>query len=114
MALAAAAAMIVVVCGAVWILARWRALGAADRLTVTAHGEQGVRQLPDGSVLHLNTDSEVTVRYSHGERLVELERGEALFQVAHDDQRRFRVAAGEAGVLAVGTRFDVYRSIRTR
>jgi transmembrane sensor len=41
--------------------------------------------------------------------MIRLERGEALFQVAHDSERRFHVAAGAAGVLAVGTQFDVYR-----
>jgi transmembrane sensor len=75
----------------------------------TVHGQQRVQRLPDGSVLHLNTDSEVTVRYSRDERVIELDRGQALFEVAHEGTRRFRVAAGSAGVVAVGTRFDVYR-----
>ena len=106
--LAAAAAMVLVVCGAIWSMRDGDRFGLPKTYS-TAHGELSVRQLPDGSVLHLNTDSELTVRYSRGERLVELVCGEALFQVAHDDKRRFRVAAGEAGVLDVGTQFDVYR-----
>jgi transmembrane sensor len=106
--LAAAAAMILVVCATLWSVRDGDRFGL-PRTYTTAHGEQSVRALPDGSVLHLNTDSELTVRYSRDERLVELERGEALFQVAHGDKRRFRVAAGEAGVLDVGTQFDVYR-----
>ena len=61
----------------------------------TAHGEQTVAQLPDGTELHLNTDSAVTVRYTRSERVVEIARGQALFTVARDDHRRFRVAAGE-------------------
>ena len=75
----------------------------------TAHGEQSERLLPDGSVLHLNTDSQVTVQYSRRERVVDLDRGEALFQVAHDAERGFRVTAANAQILAVGTQFDVYR-----
>jgi transmembrane sensor len=75
----------------------------------TAHGEQSVLRLPDGSVLRLDTDSEATVRYSGRERLIEVNRGQALFEVAHESRRRFRVAAGDAGVVAVGTEFDVYR-----
>ena len=59
----------------------------------TAHGEQTVAQLPDGTELHLNTDSAVTVRYTRSERVVEIARGQALFTVARDDPRRFRVAA---------------------
>jgi transmembrane sensor len=107
-ATAAAAAIVFVISAAIWSARDGERFGLPKSYS-TAHGEQSVRQLPDGSVLHLNTDSEVTVRYSRGERGVKLVRGEALFQVAHDNQRRFRVAAGEAGVLAVGTQFDVYR-----
>lgn len=107
--LATAAAVVLVICVVFWSARDGERFGL-PKTYVTAHGEQSVRQLPDGSVLHLNTDSELTVRYSRGERLVELGHGEALFQVAHNDRRRFRVAAGGAGVLAVGTRFDVRRS----
>jgi transmembrane sensor len=51
----------------------------------------------------------VTVRYTRSERVVEIARGQALVTVARDERRRFRVAAGDAHLLAVGTRFDVYR-----
>jgi transmembrane sensor len=71
----------------------------------TAHGEQRVERLPDGSLLRLDTDSEATVRYSGREP--EIKRGQALLEVVHDSQRRFRVAAGEAGAIAAGTQFDV-------
>jgi transmembrane sensor len=73
----------------------------------TGHGQQATKPLPDGSVLHLNTDSIVTVRFSSRERRVELESGEADFEVAHAPQRPFRVLAGVAEALAVGTHFDV-------
>jgi transmembrane sensor len=58
-------------------------------------------------VLHLNTDSAVTVRYSTTERLITLTSGQAVFEVAHEPSRPFRVLAGSAQVVAVGTRFDV-------
>ena len=63
--------------------------------------------LADNSVLHLNTDSSVTVRYSKTERLVTLTSGEAVFEVAHESGRAFRVLAGGAEVVALGTKFDV-------
>ena len=62
----------------------------------THHGEQMSLRLTDDSVLHLNTDSAVTIRYGKTERLVELTSGEADFEVAHDPQRAFRVSAGSA------------------
>jgi transmembrane sensor len=57
----------------------------------------------------LDTDSKATVRYSSRERLIELRRGQALLEVAHENNRRFRIAAGDAGAVAVGTQFNVYR-----
>ena len=74
----------------------------------TRHGEQLTRRLADGSVLELNTDTAVTVSYSDAERRVVIEHGQADFEVAHQAQRPFRVFAGSAQIVAVGTRFDVY------
>ena len=73
----------------------------------TRHGEQLSQRLADGSILHLNTDSAVTVRYAENERLVTVTSGQAGFEVAHEPDRAFRVRAGSAEVLDVGTRFDV-------
>ena len=65
--------------------------------------------LADNSVLRLNTDTAVTVRYRPAERLIEIDRGQAFFEVAHEPTRRFRVVAGATNIVAVGTQFDVYR-----
>jgi transmembrane sensor len=73
----------------------------------TRHGEQQTYRLADNSVLDLNTDSTVTVRYGKSDRLVELTSGEADFEVTHDPKRAFRVLAGSAEVVDLGTRFDV-------
>ncbi len=104
-----AAVVLVLAASALWWLHDGALLGL-PKTYQTAHGEQTVAQLPDGTELHLNTDSVVTVRYTRSERVVEIARGQALFTVAPGDPRRFRVAAGEVQVLAVGTRFDTYRS----
>jgi transmembrane sensor len=73
----------------------------------TGHGEQLSRRLADNSVLHLNTDSAVTIRFSKSERLVTLTSGQAEFEVAHEPARAFRVLTGSAEVIAIGTQFDV-------
>jgi transmembrane sensor len=73
----------------------------------TRHGEQQTHRLADNTVVHLNTDSSVTIRYGKTERLVMLNSGEAAFEVAHAPDRPFRVFAGAAEVIDVGTRFDV-------
>ena len=103
-----AAVVLVLAASALWWLHDGDLLGL-PKTYKTAHGEQTLAQLPDGSELHLNTDSSVTVRYTRSERMVEIARGQALFTVARDDHRRFRVAAGDVHVLAVGTQFDTYR-----
>jgi transmembrane sensor len=62
--------------------------------------------LEDGSVIDLNTNSEVRVRFGRT-REVRLLRGEGRFQVAHDSARPFTVTAADAAVRAVGTAFTV-------
>jgi transmembrane sensor len=76
----------------------------------TAVGEQRVVKLEDGSIVTLNTRSEIKVRFESDRRMIDLVKGEALFEVAHDASRPFQVFAGTAEVRAVGTRFNVERS----
>lgn len=75
----------------------------------TRLGEQRTEVLEDGSRIVLNTDSTIAVRYVQDRRDVELQRGEAQFDVAHDAARPFTVRAGEGTVTALGTRFQVRR-----
>jgi transmembrane sensor len=63
--------------------------------------------LKDGSMVILNTDTELRVRLGESRREVELLQGEAQFTVAHDTSRPFEVSAGGRLVRAVGTAFDV-------
>jgi transmembrane sensor len=104
-----AASLLALAIGVLWWAHDGELLGIPKAYR-TAHGEQRVEHLPDGSVLHLDTDSAATVRYSGAERVVELKRGQALFEVTHDKRRRFRLVAGEIDAIARGTRFNVYRS----
>lgn len=64
-------------------------------------------ELRDGSVIHLNTGSELHVDFSSGERRVRLQSGEVFFEVAHDATRPFLVVAGGVVVRAIGTAFNV-------
>jgi ferric-dicitrate binding protein FerR (iron transport regulator) len=75
----------------------------------TAVGQVRQWSLPDGSTVVLGANSAVSVRFSPARRLVKLDRGEALFRVAHDANRPFDVLAGGTRIRAVGTRFDVQR-----
>ncbi|MEE4452148.1 FecR family protein [Novosphingobium resinovorum] len=70
-----------------------------------------IRRLPlsDGSVMTMNSGSELTVSMADQAREVELTQGEAWFEVAKDAKRPFVVAAGKVRVRAVGTAFSVRR-----
>ena len=65
--------------------------------------------LADGSHVTLNTDSRIRVALEAKERRVDLDRGEAFFDVAKDPARPFIVQAGDKRVVAVGTQFSVRR-----
>ena len=104
-----AAAASVCVCLAGVLFVRPMGDGAGVKAYRTSHGEQGVWPLADGSTLHVNTDTAVTVRFSSTERLVDVDHGQVALEVAHDDGRPFRVHAGSTDTVAVGTEFDVYR-----
>lgn len=85
----------------------WYARSEDHNNYATNLGEQRVFELADGSVVFLNTQSRIQVRYSDAARDIYLRDGQALFQVRHDPVRPFRVHAGSAVVQAVGTQFDV-------
>jgi len=63
----------------------------------------------DGSKVTLNTNSKVRIAVSETERRVELEQGEAFFEVASDARRPFVVSTGSLQVVATGTKFAVRR-----
>lgn len=73
----------------------------------TGIGELEEIRLADGSRIHLNTDTQLTIIYSDTSRLVSLVRGQALFDVA-SDPRPFEVRAGHTGTIAHGTVFDIW------
>ena len=73
----------------------------------TAIGEQRSVSLPDGSLVFLNTNSEVRTRWTKAERHIDLIKGEARFQVAKNTARPFLVFTSDATVRAVGTIFNV-------
>jgi len=73
----------------------------------TKHGEQRSHRLADNSILHLNSDTAVTISYGNSERIVMLTAGEADFEVVHDARRPFRVFAASAEMVDIGTQFDV-------
>lgn len=83
-------------------------LASAPSVFQTAIGEQTSFPLPDGSIVTLNTLSEIEPRFTSTHRDVVLVSGEVLFDVVSDPKRPFRVIAGDAVIQAIGTTFNVY------
>ncbi len=75
----------------------------------TTVGEQRTIELVDRSVVHLNGLSRIQVHYSGKGREIQLLSGEALFEVAADATRPFRVVSGATIIRALGTEFGVLR-----
>ena len=70
-------------------------------------GQQTQVQLPDGSLLRLDTSTQLDVALYAQRREVRLAQGQAMFQVQGDAARPFDVLAGPVRITVVGTRFAV-------
>jgi transmembrane sensor len=81
--------------------------GAQEDSYSTEIGQMREVVLADGSIVSLNTNSEISVQFSKQARNVSLLRGEAVFDVAKNKRRPFIVSAGDTRVRAVGTSFMV-------
>ena len=70
-------------------------------------GQWRTHILADGSRLTLSSGTAVNVRFSKGERHLQLVQGEILVEVAKDAHRPFFVDSRQASLRALGTRFTV-------
>lgn len=74
----------------------------------TVIGGHKIVKLADGSRIELNTDTRLTVETAmNGGRKVRLERGEAYFDIQHNDNVPFIVLAGGHRLTDLGTKFLV-------
>ena len=89
--------------------ARWASEAHAPTHLVATANRRDIR-LADGSLVRLDVDTAVDVMLQDRLRSIELVRGRAIFEVAHDSSRPFVVSAGSARVTALGTRFQVRRN----
>lgn len=73
----------------------------------TSLGQRTNVTLPDGSMVTLDSETEMVLRETPEQRLVELVGGRAYFRVAKDPNRPFIVMAEGKSVRAIGTAFAV-------
>jgi transmembrane sensor len=83
----------------------------AEMVAETAPGQHRLIHLQDGTEIALNGDTRLVLDASNG-RTARLERGEAMFNVVHDETRPFTVDANGTRIVDIGTRFDVVQSAR--
>ena len=101
----------VLVIGLVTVFGLWMRpdpMTASNGFYATAVGQQQQQALADGSVVLLNTNSQIRVEYGTDYRDIRLLQGEVYFKVAKNSDQPFRVFAGNGLVQAVGTAFSVY------
>ncbi len=105
--------VVAVAAAAIAVIASWIGLRSFSELTsqtyTTGTGEARTVVLSDGSVAQLNTQSRIRWTGAGKDRRVALERGEVLFDVAHDPTRPFVVTVGNSEIRDLATEFDVYR-----
>jgi transmembrane sensor len=89
------------------LVAGWLALEQRGVRIETDLAERRQVMLDDGTVVQLEPETRLRVRLEDRERNVGLEQGRALFRVAKDAQRPFRVSTQHTSVRAVGTAFGV-------
>jgi len=103
------AAACIVVLAAFWLLPH-----RSEPAYATDVGEQRLVQLADKSRMWLNSETRVRVSFDSRQRLVELIRGEAFFEVTRDAPRPFVVVVSGHRVTALGTSFVIrYEPDRT-
>lgn len=73
----------------------------------TETGQRTTITLPDGSLVTLDSETDMRFTNMPSERHVELLRGRAFFKVAHNPSRPFTVTAAGKRVRAIGTAFEV-------
>lgn len=78
-----------------------------EQVFATPAGKISRITLSDGTIVLLNGNSRIRSRIDTTRREVRLDAGEALFDVRHDPQRPFTVAADNGQVTVLGTRFDL-------
>jgi transmembrane sensor len=87
----------------------FRNMPVEQAVYTAAIGELRSFDLGDGSRLTLSSGSRVAVSFSRAKRRLDLQQGEAFFDVAKDPARPFVVNADARSATAVGTRFSVRR-----
>ncbi|MBW8684099.1 FecR family protein [Chitinophaga rhizophila] len=106
-----AAVLAGVIAAGTWLL--WKNPGKQqqiqpDQVVATAAGDRKTIRLSDGTAIHLNAGSRVSISGDYGEerRLVKLS-GEAFFEIAPDAAHPFQIQSDSIITTVLGTSFNI-------
>lgn len=105
----AIAAAVIVAAVSLWL--HTPAGPASHQVIQTAAGEHRNVILADGSRIALGAQTAIDFKLTANSRVLHLDRGEALFAIAHSVNRPFVVFAGRRSVTALGTEFNIWRDL---
>ncbi|MGD9967528.1 MAG: FecR domain-containing protein [Hyphomonadaceae bacterium] len=105
-ALAIAACALLAIGAGIWFTRAPSSFAPSEHYA-TAPAEVRTIALADGSTITLSGAGEASIAISESERRVELTRGYALFDVAHDPGRPFVVHTPQGDITVLGTSFVV-------
>jgi transmembrane sensor len=100
----AAIGAIAVVSGVAWLS---QSYVSSAKTYATPIGGHLTLSLADGSKIDLNTDTVLSISESQGKRLATLEKGEAYFQIRHDEAHPFILSVSNHRITDLGTEFLV-------
>jgi transmembrane sensor len=106
-ATAAAAVLVAIVITTTTLVPLWR-----GEVITTGRGERREVVLDDGSIVQVDPQTRLAVKFAKSERRILLMQGRAVFRVARQPQRPFLVEADDTTVRALGTAFGVERRER--
>lgn len=101
-----AAVILLAIAGSVWWFSDFGNNQNQTIAVATAAEERKMLELPDGSTIWLNENTNVSYEAAFDERIVQLE-GEAFFNVAEMDGKPFTIFSGGATTTVLGTSFNV-------
>lgn len=99
------AAAFVLAIGSGGLLTAYFSAPRYDTYATTIGGHETLK-LHDGTRIELNTNTLVRIVQTQSRRLVKLERGEAYFDVHHDEKRPFIVVTDGGRIVDIGTKFS--------
>jgi transmembrane sensor len=102
------AASIVLIVGIGFFTYRWSQPGTSETLEVIANSKSASDTLPDGSGVYLNKETKLAYTFDQKKKAHKVSlKGEAYFNIQHENEKTFIVSVDETFIKDIGTSFNV-------